>query len=54
MLRYFCCCCNYIYDPESGDPERDVSPGTAFEALPSDWECPTCDEGKSEFEPIDG
>ena len=53
MLRYYCCFCDYIYDPEAGDPERDIAAGTAFKDLPANWKCPTCDEGKSEFDSMD-
>ena len=30
MKRYVCVLCGYIYDPEEGDPENGVAPGTAF------------------------
>ncbi|MDR0406059.1 MAG: rubredoxin [Clostridiales bacterium] len=43
------CMCGYIYDPEAGDPENDIAPGTAFEALPDDWTCPRCGLGKDAF-----
>lgn len=45
--------CEYIYDPESGDPENGIDPGTAFEDLPDDWVCPVCNEGKWAFEPLE-
>ncbi len=50
MIRYQCTFCNYIYDPEKGDPGNGIPPGTAFENLPDDWVCPLCLAGKSEFE----
>ena len=42
--RYQCDICNYIYDPEYGDPEagEDALPGTPFQDLPDDWICPHC------------
>ena len=40
----------YIYDPELGDPENGIAPGTAFEDLPDDWVCPLCGVGKEDFE----
>ena len=46
-----CKVCGYVYDPEEGDPESGVDPGTPFEELPSDWICPVCGVEKSEFEP---
>jgi flavin reductase (DIM6/NTAB) family NADH-FMN oxidoreductase RutF len=47
---YRCTVCGYVYDPEQGDPESGIVPGTAFEGLPEDWVCPVCGAGKDEFE----
>ena len=52
MQKYVCRLCGYVYDPEIGDPENGVQPGTAFEALPDDWICPDCGVGKDEFDPV--
>ena len=43
-----------IYDPEQGDPESGIEPGTAFEDIPDDWTCPLCGVGKEDFEPYEG
>jgi len=51
MQKYACTICAYVYDPEEGDPEGDIPPGTAFEDLPEDWLCPVCSAVKSDFEP---
>ena len=32
--NYICTVCGYIYNPEDGDPENGVSPGTSFEDIP--------------------
>jgi len=50
MKKYVCNMCGYIYDPEEGDPDSDIEPGTAFEDLPEDWVCPVCGAEKDEFE----
>lgn len=50
MDKYRCTVCNYLYDPETGDPEAGIAPGTPFEDLPDDWVCPLCGVGKEEFE----
>ena len=42
--------CGYEYDPEAGDPDNGIAPGTAFEDLPEDWVCPICGVGKEDFE----
>lgn len=54
MKKYECTVCGYIYDPEKGDPENGIEPGTAFEDLPDDWVCPECGATKDMFEPIEG
>ena len=36
MKKYICTVCEYIYDPEQGDPESGIEPGTAFEDIPDD------------------
>lgn len=50
-MKYVCIVCGYIYDPDLGDPDSGIEPGTPFEDLPEDWFCPVCGVGKSEFEP---
>jgi rubredoxin len=51
MERWICTICQYVYDPETGDPDNNVPPGTAFEDIPGDWVCPLCGAGKEVFEP---
>lgn len=53
MKKYLCTACGYIYDPEAGDPDNGIEPGTAFEDLPDDWICPLCGVGKELFEETD-
>ncbi|MFL8888427.1 rubredoxin [Helcococcus kunzii] len=50
MTKYECVACGYIYDPEIGDPENGIEPGTLFEDLPDDWVCPICGLDKGEFQ----
>lgn len=40
MEKYICTVCDYVYDPELGDPENGIEPGTSFEDLPEDWVAP--------------
>lgn len=47
--RYKCKVCSYIYDPEKGEPRTNTAPGTAFEDLPDNWNCPKCGAGKFRF-----
>ena len=53
MQRWVCTICGYVYDPEEGDPDNGIEPGTAFEDLPDDWTCPDCGASKDDFEPLD-
>ena len=53
MAKYKCSVCGWIYDPDIGDPDGGIAPGTAFEDIPDDWKCPVCGAAKSEFEKID-
>ncbi|MBC8146814.1 MAG: rubredoxin [Bacteroidetes bacterium] len=50
MEKYVCIVCGYVYDPESGDETNGIAPGTSFDELPDDYECPLCGVGKDEFE----
>ncbi|MBO5703610.1 MAG: rubredoxin [Bacteroidaceae bacterium] len=47
--KYYCTVCDWVYDPEVGDPEGGIAPGTAFEDIPEDWVCPLCGVGKDDF-----
>jgi rubredoxin len=49
MGKYVCSVCGYIYDPQQGDPEGGIAPGTGFEDLPGDWKCPGCGALKQQF-----
>ncbi|MGB8658527.1 MAG: rubredoxin [Candidatus Zixiibacteriota bacterium] len=53
MDKWECMVCGYVYDPELGDPEANIDPGTPFEELPEDWVCPECGVGKDEFERLE-
>jgi len=53
MNKYVCIPCEYVYDPEVGDPENEIPPGTRFEDLPDGWQCPVCFVDKEEFEKVE-
>lgn len=53
MSRYECTICGYVYDESMGIPEVGIAPGTKWEDLPDDWECPLCGAPKSDFELMD-
>lgn len=47
--KYKCTICGHVYDPEMGDPDSGIAPGTAFEDIPDDWVCPICQVGKEDY-----
>lgn len=51
MKKYVCDVCGYVYDEALGDPDSNVLPGTKWEDVPEDWECPVCGAPKDQFSP---
>ena len=51
--KWECVVCGYVYDPEKGDPDGGIAPGTAFEDIPDNWICPVCGASKDQFEKAD-
>ena len=49
MRKFQCTVCGYIYEPELGDPDSGIAPGTAFEDIPEDWSFPVCGVNKEDF-----
>lgn len=47
-----CLVCGWVYDESKGAPEDGIAPGTRWEDIPSDWQCPECGVGKEDFEMI--
>ena len=54
MEKWRCTPCDYVYDPEVGDPDNGIAPGTPWEEVPDDWLCPDCSLGKDFFERVEG
>ena len=50
MKKYVCGPCGWVYDETEGAPDLGIAPGTKFEDLPEDFECPICGAGKGMFE----
>ena len=49
MKKYVCDVCGWVCDEEKGAPEYGIAPGTKFEDLPADFECPLCGVGTDNF-----
>ncbi len=52
-MKYVCDVCGWEYDEEAGAPDNGIAPGTKFEDLPEDFECPLCGVGKDSFSPAE-
>jgi len=48
-MKHVCDICGWVYDEEVGVPEQGIAPGTKFEDLPEDFECPLCFAEKENF-----
>lgn len=48
-MKYVCEACGWEYDEEAGYPEGGIAPGTKWEDVPEDFECPLCGLGKDAF-----
>lgn len=51
-MKFACDLCGYIYDESVGDVRNGILPGTAFELIASDYECPGCGCEKEAFDPV--
>ena len=50
--KFECVICGFIYDEEKGLPEEGIAPGTSWDDVPDDWECPECGVSKYDFEMV--
>ena len=49
FMKYVCDVCGWVYDEDEGYPEGGIAPGTKWEDLPDDFECPLCGIDKDSF-----
>jgi len=52
MKTWQCIVCGFIYDEAKGLPEDGIAPGTVWDDVPTNWECPDCGVSKSDFEMV--
>ena len=50
--KWECVICGFIYDEEQGLPSEGLDPGTKWEDVPEDWECPDCGTSKFDFDMV--
>lgn len=48
--KYMCVICGWVYDEEQGAPNEGIEPGTRWEDVPWNWQCPECGAIKDDFE----
>ena len=48
-----CRTCGYLYDEAAGDLNEGLAPGTRWDEIPDDWECPYCGTPKSDFDMVE-
>lgn len=48
-MSYVCDVCGWEYDEALGDEELGIAPGTKWEDISEDFECPLCRAGKHLF-----
>ena len=48
-MKYACDVCGWVYDEEVGYPEGGIAPGTKWEDIPENFECPLCSVSKDQF-----
>lgn len=53
MRKWECVVCGFIYDEAEGLPEEGIAPGTPWNDIPDDWECPDCGVSKDDFEMVE-
>jgi len=52
MRQWQCTVCGFIYDEAKGLPEEGIAPGTSWDDIADDWECPECGVGKEDFDMV--
>ena len=53
MKTWKCIICNFVYREADGMPSDGIPPGTRWEDVPANWECPDCGAGKDGFEVVE-
>lgn len=51
--KYMCVLCGLIYDEAEGWPADGIAPGTKWDDVPLNWQCPECGAAKQDFEMIE-
>jgi rubredoxin len=46
---WMCLVCGWTYYEQLGSPTEGIEPGTRWEDIPDDWQCPVCGAAKRDF-----
>ena len=52
MNKWECLICGFIYSEAEGLPDEGIAPGTSWDDVPDDWQCPECGLSKDDFEMV--
>ena len=52
MNTYMCVICGFIYDEARGHPDSGIAPGTKWEDVAENWQCPDCGATKEDFDMV--
>jgi len=50
---WMCLTCGWIYNEAEGWPDEGIAPGTRWDDIPADWQCPECGVSKADFEMVE-
>ena len=53
MKKWKCGVCGFVYDEALGLPDEGIAPGTRWQDIPEDWNCPECGAIKQDFEMVE-
>lgn len=53
MKKWECIVCGFVYDEATGLPDEGIEPGTRWQDIPENWECPECGVTKADFEMVE-
>ena len=45
-----CVICGFVYDEAKGYPDEGIAPGTKWDDVPENWQCPECGATKEDFD----
>ena len=53
MKKWKCQVCGFVYNEAEGWPAEGIAPGTRWEDIAADWNCPECGAIKGDFDMLE-